>query len=263
MGKYQKIIEKVFFDNYRKGDARVIFQRQELAGACKALGFDMVKNLGDIPYTFRFRRELPKSINDTAPSDNEWIITGSGISQYEFRQASRGKIVPASQRLPIPIPDATPEIVKHYSSGEDEQALLTRVRYNRLIDLFTGLTCYSVQNHLRTTVENLGQIEVDEIYMGINSRGIHFVLPCQAKSPGDKFGIAQVMQDISLCRSRYPEAVCRPIALQNLVVMELTVTEENDILNLHVVDEKHFKLVLKDKIDRATLEKLKHNHDQS
>lgn len=45
----------------------------------------------------------------------------------------------------------------------DEQALLARVRYNRLLDIFLGLATYSLQNHLRTSVTDIGQIEVDEI----------------------------------------------------------------------------------------------------
>ena len=55
------------------------------------------------------------------------------------------------------VPDATPGIVAQYALS-DEQALLARVRYNRLIDIFTGVTCYSLQNHLRTTVIEMGQI---------------------------------------------------------------------------------------------------------
>ena len=56
----------------------------------------------------------------------------------------------------------------------DEQALLAKIRYNRLIDIFTGITCYSLQNHLRTTVPNIGQVEIDEIYIGIDKR-VHII----------------------------------------------------------------------------------------
>ncbi len=53
------------------------------------------------------------------------------------------------------IPDSTPGIVMMYALS-DEQALLARLRYNRLIDIFTAVTCYSLQNHLRTAVPNVG-----------------------------------------------------------------------------------------------------------
>ena len=62
------------------------------------------------------------------------------------------------------IPDATPGVISRYAIN-DEQGLLAKLRYNRLIDIFTGLTCYSLQNHLRTTVPELGQVETDEIYL--------------------------------------------------------------------------------------------------
>ena len=159
-----------------------------------------------------------------------------------------GKIEPAKNREQIKIPDSTPEIVKLYAPANDEQALLTKVRYNRAIDLFLGLTCYSIQNHLRTTVLGIGQIEVDEIYLGINKSGEHYVMPCQAKSPGDKFGIAQVMQDVEFCLQRYSALICRPIAMQFLsnnsfAILELKIVEDNSLLKLVVVDEKHYNLV--------------------
>ena len=62
------------------------------------------------------------------------------------------------------IPDGTPSIVKKHSIS-DEQALLAIVRYNRFIDIFLGIACYSLQNHLRTTVTGIGQIETDEIML--------------------------------------------------------------------------------------------------
>jgi hypothetical protein len=116
------------------------------------------------------------------------------------------------------------------------------------VDTFLQLTCYSIQNHLRTTVEGIGQIEVDEIYIGLNKRGAHFVIPVQAKSPGDNFGITQVLQDMAFCAERYPNAICRPLALQFLdenrvAMLELIITEEDDLLILHVLDEKLYQLV--------------------
>lgn len=261
MGKYEKIIDWIFFKNYRDGQVKVPFNREELVQASENFGYARIKNLGDIPYTFRFRGELPKSIQTTAPLGAEWIIVGAGIGGYQFRLASPGKIEPSPNYFPIKVPDATPEIVRLYAPGTDEQALLARARYNRLIDIFTGLTCYSIQNHLRTTVSGIGQVEVDEIYIGVNKRGTHFVLPCQAKSPGDKFGIVQVMQDIALCFAKYPNTICKSIALQftgenSVAMLELTIREENDILKLSIVDEKHYELVPRSQISVQELRML-------
>lgn len=253
MSKYGDIITLVFENNYKVGATRVSFTREELAEASEDIGIDRIKNIGDIPYSYRFRRELPDEITKTAPKDCEWIINGTGFGLYEFRLASPAKISPTTNRQRIKIPDATPEIVKKYAPGTDEQALLTKVRYNRIIDLFSGLTCYSIQNHLRTTVENIGQIEIDEIYLGVSKKGAHYVIPCQAKSPNDKFGIVQFMQDIAFCRQRYPNALVKPLALQflsqnDLAVLELSVEEENELFRLTVVDERHYQLTNMDGI---------------
>lgn len=262
MRKYEQIIEWVFQQNYQPNRVRLSFSREELVRASEALGFERIKNLGDIPYSFRFRRFLPDSIQNTAPEGAEWIIVGAGIGMYQFRLAAPGKIQPTLHIKLIKVPDATPEIVRHYAPGTDEQALLTRARYNRLIDIFTGITCYSIQNHLRTTVSGIGQVEVDEIYVGINRRGTHFVLPCQAKSPGDRFGIVQAMQDIELCQARYPNAICKPIALQfmnenSVAILELAITEENEFLKLNIVEEKHYELVPRTQISDVELRMLK------
>lgn len=258
MAKYEEIIEHVFFNNYKKGATRVSFNREELAKASDSLKFERIKNLGDIPYSFRFRKNLPESIIKTAPKDSEWIIVGSGVGLYEFRLASPAKIAPTNNRQKIKIPDATPEIVKKYAPGTDEQALLTKVRYNRLVDLFSGLTCYSIQNHLRTTVKHVGQIEIDEIYLGVSKKGAHYVIPCQAKSPGDRFGIVQVMQDIEFCRQRYPNALCKPMALRflsenDVAILELAVEDNGKIFTLSVVDERHYQLSGKDGISEQEI----------
>lgn len=261
--KYSKIIELVFERHHRDGDRIVRFSRDDLVTAHDDLGLERTKNIGDIPYSFRFRRELPASITSTAPDDSEWIIVGTGHGSYAFRLAAPGKILPSDNREKIPILDATPEIVRRYAPGTDEQALLTRARYNRLVDLFLGLTCYSVQNHLRTTVTGVGQIEVDEIYVGVNRRGTHFVLPCQAKSPGDRFGIVQVLQDVLLCEEKYAEAICRPIAMQfqgenEVALLELSVTDDGDILQLNVVDEKHYRLCFRSDLSEDEIVAMKH-----
>ncbi len=259
--KYDKIIETVFFKNYSES-LRVSFDREELAQASNNLNIPRIKNLGDIVYSYRFRRDLPKKINETAPSGCEWIIVGTGIGHYEFRLSQIGKIEPALNRQKIKIPDATPEIVKMYAPANDEQALLTKVRYNRMIDLFMGITSYSVQNHLRTTVEGIGQIEVDEIYLGVSKNGTHYIFPCQAKSPGDKFGIVQVLQDISFCKARYSSVICRPVALQfidddSFAIMEVSIEEEKNILKLVVIDEKHYKLVDRNDLSNEEVETYK------
>ena len=143
----------------------------------------------------------------------EWTIRGAGQAAYKFRLVTVNRIVPNPALMTIKIPDATPEIVSAYSMS-DEQALLAKIRYNRLLDVFLGVSAHSLQNHLRTTVKDIGQIEVDEIYVAVDSTGRHFVLPVQAKGGSDQLSVVQSEQDLLWCRERLPDLICRPILTQ-------------------------------------------------
>ncbi len=113
---------------------------------------------------------MPEEITKTAPNGYYWRIRNIGKALYEFiLEEGMEFIEPDKMLATIKIPDSTPSIVRKYSIS-DEQALLTIVRYNRLIDIFLGITCYSLQNHLRTTVVGIGQIETDEIYVGLDKK---------------------------------------------------------------------------------------------
>lgn len=81
------------------------------------------------------------------------------------------------------VPDATPGVVAKYAFS-DGQALVAKVRYNRLVDILSGLACYSLQNHLRTTASKMGQVETDELYIGFDKKGMHYAIPVQPKGQG-------------------------------------------------------------------------------
>jgi hypothetical protein len=115
----------------------------------------------------------------------EWTIELAGRGRYRFVLGAINRIVPRPDLVAIKIPDATPGIIASYALS-DEQALLAKVRYNRLIDVFLGIASYSLQNHIRTTVKGIGQIEIDEVYVGVSRTGQQFVVPVQAKGGSDQ-----------------------------------------------------------------------------
>jgi hypothetical protein len=131
----------------------------------------------------------------------------------------------------------------------DEQAILAKLRYNRLVDIFTGLTCYSLQSHLRTTLRDGSQVETDEIYIGLDKRGAHYVIPVQAKGGKDKIGVVQIEQDFELCAFKFPQLICRPISAQfmedNLIAL-FEFEKAND--EIKVTSEKHYRLVKPDEL---------------
>ena len=246
---YDILIEKIFFDRYKNNLNSFTFLRTDPEDTCEKLNINKPKNLGDVVYSYRFRKKLPNSISRTLSNGDEWIIVGAGIGEYEFRIASPSKLTPDKNIKPIKILDATPEILKRFAPSTDEQALLTKVRYNRLVDIFLGITCYSIQNHFRTTVSDIGQIEVDEIYICVDKKGKLFSIPCQAKSSGDSFGIVQAMQDKSLCQEKYKNTECLPLVMQfineNLIAMAIVdvETDKSGKSTFMKVDEKHYQLI--------------------
>lgn len=241
--RYQAIVELVFSKHHKPGVMAFEFTRDEFVEAAAAMQLVLPKNIGDVLYSVRYRTELPQSIRDAAAPDREWIIEGAGRGRYRFRQVALNRIVPRVDLVSIKIPDATPEIIGAYALG-DEQALLAKVRYNRLIDVFLGITSYSLQNHLRTTVAGVGQIEIDEIYVGVDRHGRQFVVPVQAKGGSDQHGVVQTQQDTACCAEKFPTLLCRPVSAQfmpggRIAMFELTL-QQGDV---KVVSERHYELV--------------------
>lgn len=247
--RYQLLIERIFLKNWRPGVVDFEFERSELEVVAAELEIGLPKNLGDVMYALRYRIGFPQSIVDTQTDGLEWVIEGAGRARYRFRLTKITRILPREDLVRISIPDATPELIRAYAL-DDEQALLAIVRYNRLIDTFLGLTTYSLQNHLRTTVKGIGQIEIDELYVGLDKRGCHYVIPVQAKGGNDQIGIVQTTQDIRFVEQKFPGIQCRAISAQFMdggAVALFELTLQND--EVRVVEERHYKLVPAGELD--------------
>jgi hypothetical protein len=243
LNRYEQLLEAIFFKHYKTGLNEFCFLRDELEKTAIELGVILPKNLGDVIYSFRYRTNLPASVTKTAKKGLSWMIRGSGKGKYCFKQSPQIKIEPDIHLLPIKIPNATPEILIK-NAFDDEQAMLAKVRYNRLIDIFLGITAHSMQNHLRTTVSSVGQIEIDELYVGVDRRGRQFIVPVQAKTAKDRHGVVQTEQDIAFCREKFPHLLCRAVSVHllednRLAMFELTMEGED----VRIIDQKHYVLV--------------------
>jgi hypothetical protein len=252
--RYQSLIAHIFAKGYKKGKTVVPFSRDELIETASLLEIAVPKNIGDVLYSFRYRNPLPDEILATQPKGMEWVIEGSGRAEYEFRLVPINRIAPNDNLITIKIPDATPEIVA-CNSLSDEQALLAKVRYNRLIDVFLGVTAYSLQNHLRTTVKGLGQIEIDEVYLGVDRMGCQYVIPVQAKGGSDQLSTVQAKQDIACCAEKFPNLVCRAISAQfiddsRIAMFELQLDETGLV---RTAEERHYRLVSADQISESDM----------
>lgn len=245
--RYLALVEHIFFDKkfgaYEASKAAIPFEREDMERAADELGIKLPKNLGDVIYAIRYRVAMPARILATQPEGKEWIIAGVGRARYEFRLVPLNRIAPNLSLAAVKIPDATPEIIAAYALS-DEQALLAKVRYNRLIDVFMGVVAYSLQNHLRTSVAGVGQIEIDEIYVALDRRGQQFVVPVQAKGGNDKLSVVQAKQDLACCEEKFPDLMCRPVSAQfigNDLIAMFELTLEDGMVK--VAEERHYRLV--------------------
>jgi len=251
--RYAKILEAIFKNHFKKGATEIEFERTEFSQVAEKLGITLPKNLGDVLYSFRYRTLLPKSITSKAPKGYEWIIRPAGKGKYKLVAVRQSNIAPSNVLAETKIPDATPGVIAKYSMN-DEQSLLAKLRYNRLIDIFTGLTCYSLQNHLRTTLSDGSQVETDEIYIGLDKRGAHYILPVQAKGGKDKIGVVQIEQDFEMCVLKFPHLICRPIAAQFIDKNLIALFEfEQSKDGIKVTSEKHYRLVKPDELSPEEL----------
>ncbi len=240
---YASIIEKIFLSKYKPGMREVEFEREDIRRMGEQLEVELPKNTGDLVYSFRYRAALPDAIQKRASEGNAWIIRPAGRARYCFALVPNNPISPNPNMTETKVPDSTPGLVAKYAFN-DEQALLAKVRYNRLIDIFTGIACYSLQNHLRTTVPEMGQVETDEIYVGVDRRGVHYVLPIQAKGGSDRLSIVQIEQDFGVCGHKFPMLICRPIAAQFTQDEVIALFEfEQGENGVGIVAEKHYRLV--------------------
>lgn len=253
--RYDQLIERVFFDHYTPDATEVSFDREEFEPVARELCIRLPKNLGDIIYSYRYRNRLPHSISALLREGEEWIIRSVGRGRYTFAKSAIHRIVPNPRLAKIKILDATPEIIRRYSLN-DEQAMLAILQYNRLIDIFLGITCYSLQSHLRTTVPTMGQVETDGLYVGVSKPGAQYIVPVQVKGKSDDIGIVQIEQDLAVCDSKFPDLEVRPVAAKlidaDLIALFEFVRSEGEI---SIKEEKHYHLVPNEDLSASEIKK--------
>lgn len=242
-----KVIISVFKKHYRKDLAVIPFTMDDIRVAINTVSREnpsyQENNVADVRYQYTSgRRGLPAEIDRLGP----WMIEGRGKASYAFVLLKESPLVNISPDLHvILLPDATPEIVLEYA-GKDEQGILAKLRYNRIPDIFLGITCYHLQNHWRTTVKDKGQLEIDDLYVGLDVDGKQYVIPIEAKSRKDRISKTQIVQNVGFARERYPKLIIRPLGIQEIndqeiVVIEFTSGKSPDTIKIK--EMRRYKLV--------------------
>lgn len=247
MSLYDRLIVEIFHRRHGASRDEFEFTREEMAEILQEWG-ERIKNLGDVPYSYRSGcRSLPDEISSTG----HWAIEGRGKGRYAFRRLSRSPYVTIPTELQIiNLLDATPDIILKYSST-DEQGLLAKVRYNRLVDTFLGLTAYHLQGHVRAYIEDVGQVEIDDLYLGVDMDGNQYVIPVEAKTPAETLGVIQVIALNAFGRENYPNLALRSVAVKAWDDNTIFFIEFNDAIDaedIEVVTYKRYRLVRDDKL---------------
>ncbi len=211
----------------------------------------------NIVYSIRYRTEMPQEIIKLAPAGMTWALFPAGRSHYAFHPVAFNQFEPRTGLAKIKVPDSTPGLIAMYAMS-DEQALLAKIRYNRLLDVFTGMACYSLQNHFRTSVEVEGssaaqsskvQVETDELYVGIDRHGRHHILPVQAKGGTDRISIVQIWQDFLVAKQKFGNLAARPIATQFVGDKSIALFEFSESGDqISIARERHYSLVPPEKL---------------
>lgn len=247
--RYADILEDIFFRKYGPEIRTMDFKASDIYETADRIGVERPDNKYDAAYQFRSRNGKTEKVKATEAAGLEWIIRGAGRGKYRFELVKKVSLAPNPNYAETKIPDATPSIISRYALS-DEQALLAKIRFNRLIDIFTGLTCYSMQSHLRTYLDEIGQIETDEFYLGIDKHGAHYALPVEAKGERDRLGIVQIENNFALgSKEQFSNLICRPIAAQfrsdeAIVLMEFEINNGE----IKIVSERHYRLVPTDQL---------------
>jgi hypothetical protein len=91
----------------------------------------------------------------------------------------------------------------------------------------------------------VGQVETDELYIGLDKRGAHTIIPAQAKGGRDRIGAVQSEQDIALCAAQFPDLICRPVAAQFVEDGVIALFEFVDAApgEIAISSQRHYRLV--------------------
>ena len=211
---YVPIIKHLFEKKHTTGDSYFDFSLDDVREAASALGI-VVRNAADVIYRMRSRTKLP----DEILQQGFYILRQVGRGKYRMEQAE-STIINLPRTIPVETIDTTPLPVRRLLPEDlsqiDEQGLLTIINYCGLLNHFTGLTVYRLRSHVRKSVANIGQAEVDEVDVGVAMRDDEnpVIFPIEAKAADEAVNRVQISTMVTFCLEFFPGNEIRPIAIK-------------------------------------------------
>jgi hypothetical protein len=222
--RYGPTIERVFLSAYAAAlqgtqtqppdpDPTLIVVHGDTLRASLVANGLKVGNLYDMIYFFKVRAPLPASIR----AMGHWGLDSLGKGYYGFRKLKNKPQIEIDfdDIAPVSVYNAVPELIDGYLR-HDEQSMLSRILYNRLIDIYIGMSCWLAQNHYRSQIAvqfGSAEVEVDALYAGVDSQGHQHAIGIEAKShaKSEMINRIQLSNMARMLRERFPEAI--PIIL--------------------------------------------------
>lgn len=211
---YVPILLRIFEEKFREGDIIVDFTLDDIRAAALALKISS-RNVADVVYRMRARTVLPKAILDKG----FYILRATGRGKYRLEVAENTiftlptpEIQEALDLTPLPVRRLLPKNVAEI----DEQGLLTMVSYCQLLDHFTGLKVYRLRSHVRKSVADIGQAELDEIDVGVALREDDkpVIFPIEAKAVDEPVNRVQIAAMVIFCEQYFAGYEIRTLAIK-------------------------------------------------
>ncbi len=211
---YVPILRELVRRFRKPGSQRVEFTVRDVREVADDIGIE-IGNAPDLIYRMRARTRLPDDILDMGFT----ILRGVGRGRYALEVGGEAvvhlpehEILDHNDQTPLPVRRLLPESLVDL----DEQGLLTMVSYCKLLDHFTGLTVYRLRSHVRKSVPNVGQAELDEIDVGVAMRDddIPVVFPIEAKAADEVINRVQIATAVAYCQTYFSGHQIRPIVVK-------------------------------------------------
>jgi hypothetical protein len=240
---YQTLVTAVFMMGYRKGSRTVPFRYRELSRIANALGITQPQAPAELISSILGSHPLPEAILATEPEGEEWIVRPRGRAKAEFALVSSSRIFPNPERYRMEIVDSAPPSAA--SDSFTTHVLMSKIRHNRLLDTFLGVSACSLRRALKQKAKHPFPGEIDDLCLGVDPFGSRYLIPVQMTRVGDPVSTVVTKRNIARCGKEFPHLACRPVSVQftdasGIAMFELQLDGTGAV---KLADERHYELV--------------------
>lgn len=243
---YTPILLAIFKRKYVAGSSEVTFTLEELRAELVAAGLQ-ARNVADLVYRMKSRTVLPEEIT----SKGFRLLEIRGRGKYALTFSESTLIDYPDPVEVIDVQDRTPFAVRRLLADDfgktDEQGLLNVLRYNDLFSHFLRAQSYHLKGHVRRSVPQTGQVEVDDVHVAL-SGGLDdplILVPVEAKAKDDPVNRVQIAMQVRYANYEFPGLLVRPLTVKLFadgMVLFMEFNSTTSPADLHVVKFAYYRI---------------------